>query len=204
MSSFLDVFTPEILFKVAVQSPQLWTALQQTCRHCRASLEPYRNEAISAWTTHIAWTPHIQTSDMAHWNEYTGLWCRGLELKYGHSIRLNGKLHCEDEPAIRLQFSGTYVNDEEVDVECEEYWIQGLRHRSDGPAFTRVVKNKRGKIIEILEDYWEQGQRHRSGAPATICWTHKYNGCTASYFEHGRWLRYEDNVDKISIWDIDQ
>lgn len=203
MSTFLEVFTPEILFQVAVTSPQLWSALEQTCRYCRASLQSSHNTAILEWTT------YVQTSDMAHWNEYTDLWCHSLNLKYGHYshrqgtlVLLNGELHCEDGPAIRLQFSGTYENDEAVDVEYEEYRHHGLRHRLGQPAVTRVVKGKQGRIVEVVQDYWEQGQRHRIGAAATIYWN-RYGGSTESYFQRGKFLRYEDDIDKINLWNID-
>ena len=35
---------------------------------------------------------------------------------------LNGKLHCEDGPAIQWSDG------------CKEWWINGKRHREDGPA----------------------------------------------------------------------
>ena len=60
----------------------------------------------------------------------------------------NGKLHCEDGPAITLWY-------ENGQMQTKEYWINGKLHREDGPAAIYWYEN--GQIIE--EQYWINGKR---------------------------------------------
>jgi hypothetical protein len=61
-----------------------------------------------------------------------------------------GVYHKVDEPAILHKNGG------------EEWWIDGKRHRLDGPAVTVIVDNI------VTYEWWIGGKRHRRDGPAVI------------------------------------
>lgn len=66
----------------------------------------------------------------------------------------HGQLHRDDNrPAIMR------AERPARDMEYEEYWSRGMRHRVGGPA---VV------LPDGREEYWFEGKRHREGGPAIV------------------------------------
>ena len=60
-------------------------------------------------------------------------------------VRVNGKLHCTDGPAVE-RTNGH-----------REWWVEGKRHRTDGPA----IEFKHGS-----KHWYVDGKRHRTDGPA--------------------------------------
>ena len=66
--------------------------------------------------------------------------------------------------------------------EHREYWVRGLRHRTDGPA----VELPNGDY-----EYWENGNRHNIHGPATSY------GDLLEYWIDGRQYDYEEYIMKL-------
>ena len=61
-----------------------------------------------------------------------------------------------------------------------EFWLDGLRHREDGPAYS----NGAGHV-----EYWVRGQRHRKGGPAII--NSNSLETVKQWWEDGKFIRSE-------------
>ncbi|CAM3739357.1 hypothetical protein [Litorimonas haliclonae] len=70
-----------------------------------------------------------------------------------------GQVHCKDGPA-RQYFDHSF---ETKPLIMEEWYIEGRRHRLDGPATTFYHGEQIG-----FEEWWVNGALHRDGAPAIL------------------------------------
>jgi hypothetical protein len=111
--------------------------------------------------------------------------------KYG-----TNKLHREEGPAIvgpeyeayykdgKLHRENEYDGPALFDGLVEEWWVNGKRHRVDGPAhinadtgrkvyYVNGLKHREdGPAVECIDDhheYWVNGKRHRVDGPAIEC-----------------------------------
>lgn len=74
-----------------------------------------------------------------------------------------GLFHCEDGPAIIMKDAITGR------VMREHWYLNGIRHRKDGPAVVQY-SYLWSKKHPVLEEYWVNGLRHREDGPARITW----------------------------------
>ena len=75
-----------------------------------------------------------------------------------------GQLHNEHGPAI-------------INSIIKEWYIQGMRHRIDGPAVIRV---------NGTNEWWQFGKQHRTDGPA-IVWGNEFDQFLATDFNLARW-----------------
>ncbi len=69
----------------------------------------------------------------------------------------------------------------------KEWWLNGLLHRTDGPAYEGVNGHK---------EWWIDGKQHRTDGPAV----EGANGSKVWYF-NGKWLGYE-NEGFWALWEL--
>jgi len=81
--------------------------------------------------------------------------------------------HREDGPAV------------EWSTGCTEWWIDGVRHRTDGPAIVdKIVKRK---------EWFVDGVRHREDGPAIVC-----ESGYKSWYLNGRGMTEEEYLKRIA------
>jgi hypothetical protein len=89
-----------------------------------------------------------------------------------------GVLHRKDAPALTTE---SHMDGHSFFV--EEYYLNGIQHRADGPA--RILKMD-GKVERL--EFWVNGKRHNEHGPAVVMVQEK----TARYYSFGIQLSEEE------------
>ncbi len=104
--------------------------------------------------------------------KYLELNCKELESKLlFEEWKINDVQHREDGPAVRRRVH--------INAPWDETWVQkGARHNSNGPAVLEYKDN-----VLNVEEWWINGKKHRLDGPAYI---NKANGVTTWFLDGNR------------------
>jgi antitoxin component YwqK of YwqJK toxin-antitoxin module len=82
-------------------------------------------------------------------------------------------------------------------IYCESYYINGERHREDGPAFVSYDYDT-GSIVEV-EVYYINGKHHREDGPAVIYYDEDGNIEYKEYWLNDEELTEQEWFNQLSI-----